>query len=61
MTIACSPIARTLVIAEDARLAAQISYALALPGHYLPVVEGPRFFPRTRPPSSCAGTMRPQE
>jgi hypothetical protein len=30
-------------IAEDARLAAQISCALALPGHYLPVVEGPRF------------------
>jgi hypothetical protein len=45
MTMACSPIARTLVIAEDARLAAQISCALALPGHYLPVVEGPRFLP----------------
>src|SRR5262249_55850722 len=41
MTMACSPIARTPVIAEDARLAAQISCALALPGPYLPVVEGP--------------------
>jgi len=40
MTMACSPIARTPVIAEDARLAAQISCALALPGPYLPVVEG---------------------
>jgi hypothetical protein len=39
------PIARTLVIAKDARRAAQISCALALPGHYLPVVEGPRFLP----------------
>jgi hypothetical protein len=29
MTMACSPIARTLVIAEDARLAAQISCAHA--------------------------------
>jgi hypothetical protein len=39
------PIARTLVIAGDAWLAAQISSALALPGHDLPVVEGPRFLP----------------
>jgi hypothetical protein len=45
MTMAYSPIARTLVIAEDARLAAQISCALALPGHYLPVAEGPPFLP----------------
>ncbi len=43
MTMACPPIGRTLVIAEDAQLAAQISCALAVPGHYLPVVEGPRF------------------
>jgi hypothetical protein len=28
-----------------ARRAAQISCALTLPGHYLPVVEGPRFLP----------------
>jgi hypothetical protein len=45
MTMACSPIARTLVIAEDARLTAERSCALALPGHHLPVVEGPRFLP----------------
>jgi hypothetical protein len=45
MSMPCSPIARTPVIAEDARLAAQISCALALPGPYLPVVEGPRFLP----------------
>lgn len=43
MTIKCPPLARTLVIADDAMLAAQISCALATPGHYLPVVEGPRF------------------
>ena len=56
------PIARTLVIAKDARRAAQISCALALPGHYLPEwSKGRAFFPRTRPRSSCAGTMRPQE
>ena len=42
MTMACPPIVRSLVIAEDARLAAQMSCALAVPGHYLPVVEGPR-------------------
>ena len=45
MTMACPPVARTLVIAEDPWLAAQISCALAQPGHYLPVVEGPRFLP----------------
>ena len=39
------PITRTLVIAEDARRAAQISCALTPPGHYLPVAEGPRFLP----------------
>lgn len=43
MTIKCPPIARTLVIAGDAMLAAQISCMLATPGHYLPIVEGPRF------------------
>ena len=40
--MACPPIVRSLVIAEDARLAAQMSCALTVPGHYLPVVEGPR-------------------
>jgi hypothetical protein len=42
MTMACPPIVRSVVIAEDARLAAQISCALAVSGHYLPVIEGPR-------------------
>jgi hypothetical protein len=45
MNIVCPPIAGTLVIAGDPRLAAQISCAVAAPGHYLPVVEGPRFLP----------------
>ena len=57
MTMACSPIARTPVIAEDARLAAQISCALALPGPYLPVVEGPPSSPGpdrgARAPERC--------
>jgi hypothetical protein len=43
MTMVCPPIARMLVIAEDPQLAAQISCSLAVPGHYLSVVEGPRF------------------
>jgi hypothetical protein len=43
MTMACPPMARTLVISDDPQLAAQMSCAVALPGHYLPVVEGPRF------------------
>ena len=42
MTMACPPIVRSLVIAEDPRLAAQISCVLAVPGQYLPVVEAPR-------------------
>lgn len=40
--IACPLISPSLVIADDARLAARISCALAKPGYYLPVVEGPR-------------------
>jgi hypothetical protein len=32
----------TLVIADDAQLAAQISCALARPGAYLPILDGPR-------------------
>jgi hypothetical protein len=35
-----------LIIADDARLAAQISCVLARPGAYLPIIEGPRL---TRP------------
>lgn len=42
MVMTCPPIVRALVIADDARLAAQMSCALAVPGNYLPVVEGPR-------------------
>ena len=38
----CPPISRSLVIADDAQLAAQLSCALAAPGYYLPVIEGPR-------------------
>lgn len=45
MTVNCPPIAGSLVIAEDARLAAQISCALAVPRRYLPVIEGPRLLP----------------
>jgi hypothetical protein len=39
--MACPPLVHSLVIAEDARLAAQICCALAVPGSYLPVIEGP--------------------
>jgi hypothetical protein len=38
----CPPIAGSLVIVKDQRLAAQISCALAVPGFYLSVIEGPR-------------------
>jgi hypothetical protein len=54
MNIACPPLAGTLVISEDPKLAAQISCAVAVPGHYLPVVEGPRFLP----PDHTAGLVR---
>jgi hypothetical protein len=42
MPIKCPLMSRNLVIADDARLAAQLSCALSEPGHYLPVIEGPR-------------------
>jgi hypothetical protein len=38
----CPLLLQKLVIADDARLAAQISCALARPGAYLPVIDGPR-------------------
>lgn len=38
----CPLLLPTLVIADDARLAAQVSCVLAQPGGYLPVVDGPR-------------------
>ncbi len=42
MTTRCPIILPTLVIADDARLAAQISCHFASPGAYLPVIEGPK-------------------
>jgi hypothetical protein len=39
--IVCPLISPSLVIADDARLAARISCALVKPGYYLPVVDGP--------------------
>jgi hypothetical protein len=42
MTTRCPIIVPTLVIADDARLAAQISCLFASPGAYLPVMEGPK-------------------
>ena len=65
MTMSCPPIVKKLVIAEDPQLAAQISCALALPGHYLPVVEGPRFLPPDPAAelvrrNNAAGRVRPE-
>jgi hypothetical protein len=65
MTMSCPPIVKKLVIAEDPQLAAQISCALALPGHYLPVVEGPRFLPPDPTAevvrrNNAAGRVRPE-
>ena len=42
----CPILQRTLLISDDARLAAQVSCVFAQPGAYLPVVDGPRL---TRP------------
>jgi len=42
MSIKCPLMSRNLVIADDARLAAQLSCALSETGRYLPVIEGPR-------------------
>jgi hypothetical protein len=61
MTMACCPIARTLVIAEGAWLAAQISCALALPGYYLPEWSKRRAFFPPDPTAELVRTMRPQE
>jgi hypothetical protein len=57
--------ATTLVIAEDPKLAAQISCVLSTPGHYLPVVEGPRFLPPDPTAelvrrNNAAGRVRPK-
>jgi len=42
----CPPLLPSLIIADDARLAAQVSCVLARPRTYLPVIDGPRM---TRP------------
>src|SRR5216684_216444 len=46
MSMKCPIISKTLVIADDARLAAQVSCAIARSGSYLPIIDGPRL---TRP------------
>lgn len=38
----CPPISKTIVFADEAKLAAQVCCALAEPGVYLPVCDGPR-------------------
>jgi len=38
----CPPIADRIIFADDARLAARLSCALAAPGVYLAVCDGPR-------------------
>jgi hypothetical protein len=38
----CPPISDRFIIADDAKLAAQLSCALSQPGVYLPVCDGPR-------------------
>jgi hypothetical protein len=38
----CPPISEIFIFANDAKLAAQLSCALARPGVYLPVCDGPR-------------------
>jgi hypothetical protein len=46
MSMKCPIISKTLIIADDAQLAAQISCALARSRSYVPVKDGPRL---TRP------------
>jgi hypothetical protein len=43
MSLTCPELTDSVVVADDARLAALISCALSSPRRYLPVVEGPRF------------------
>jgi hypothetical protein len=50
----CPPFAKTLIVADDARLAAQLSCRLIVPGAYLPIIDGPRL---TRP-DAAAEIMR---
>jgi hypothetical protein len=42
MSMNCPLLLQRLVISDDPQLAAQLSCALSMPGHYLPVIEGPR-------------------
>jgi hypothetical protein len=46
MSMKCPIISKTLIIADDAQLAAQISCGLARSGSYVPIMDGPRL---TRP------------
>jgi hypothetical protein len=38
----CTLMAKTVIVSDDARLAAQLSSLLMTPGTYLPVLDGPR-------------------
>src|ERR1700722_9426748 len=38
----CPTLCRAAVITDNVELAARMSCALAAPGHYLPILEGPR-------------------
>ena len=42
MPIKCPKISTSVIISDDPQLAAKLSCALATPGTYLPVLEGPR-------------------
>ena len=42
MSVKCPTLSEVLVVADDARLAAQLSCKLARSGAYLPVIDGPR-------------------
>jgi hypothetical protein len=62
----CPILLPTLVIADDAKLAARVSCVLAKPGAYVPVIDGPRL---TRPDreaevirrNNAAGRVKPSE
>jgi hypothetical protein len=51
----CPSLHPLFVVSDQPKLAAQISCALALPGHYLPIVDGPRL---TRPDASAEVVRR---
>ena len=51
----CPPISKTIVFADDVKLAAHVCCALAVPGVYLPVCEGPRM----QRPDAGAARLKP--